>query len=113
MYRITKWPLIAITATLFLTACEEAPNNRFTLDSAALGAAWPLTVPEVVIFCPQPNAPMLETAEGLIALNGVAMAMKAKGLTVDSSLWKDADDGSGAKASLGPLIERALELCKG
>jgi hypothetical protein len=41
------------------------------------------------------------------------MAMKAKGLTVDSPLWKDADGGSGAKASLGPLIERALGLCKG
>lgn len=87
----------------------EVPSNRFTLQSAELGDAWPLTLADVVIYCPQPTAPMLETSSGLIALNGVASGMGAKPLTVDSPIWKDAPGG--AKVSLGPLIAHGLELC--
>lgn len=112
MFRV-KGKFAAVAATLLLAACGEAQSDRAVLTAADLGSAWPLTVDQVTLFCPQPDAPMLETAAGLVALNGAGMAMKAQGLTADSPLWKDAASGSGAKADLGPLIARALGRCKG
>lgn len=101
----------ALVAAMLVAGCGEQPANRITLSAAEFGGSWPLTVDAALLYCPQPNAPMLDTAQGLVALNGVAAGMGGKMLAADSPMWKDSPGGDGIKVSMGPLIERALALC--
>ena len=95
---------------LSLAACSsEAPPK--TLLQTDLGDAWPLTVTEIEVFCPQTSIPLLVTPTGYLAITGAGQATGARGIAPDDAIWRDGQDGT--KSPLGPLIERALNVCGG
>lgn len=101
---------LAACAAVLLAGCgPETPPLIIT--KSELGEAWPLTVAEVKIFCPQPGVPLLDLSDGYLAITGAGAAIGARQMTTDHPLWKDS--GAGAKTPLGPLIARATALCGG
>ena len=104
------WRQLVVTLVLVaLLGCGETGGQAPRLTQAEFGSSWPFTTPEVTLFCPQPNVPLINTSDGYVALTGMGATTGARQLTADSPLW--ASDGSGNKIPLSAVIERALKLC--
>lgn len=102
--------IAAVIGLVWLAGCSaEVPPK--TLLQSDLGDAWPLTVTEIEVFCPQPAIPLLVTPTGYLAITGAGQGTGARGIAPGDAIWRDGP--AGTKASLGPLIERALKVCGG
>ena len=97
------------------TTTTSAPVER-NVSSAALGGAWPLTVPGGTLSCQGPGAVSFETDEGIVyAVNPAGVSWSER----NNLAWSDvaeiqADDpgAAGRKMKLAPLIAAGLRLCR-
>ena len=107
--------LLLVGATAALVGCgSQNKSNEVTITKQDFGEDWPFTVDEGVLagngsdgFCE-----VLFTTGGVTyAVNGTA---KATGQYADiNEIWADdpSTPGLSLKVSMGPVIDRGLELC--
>lgn len=101
-------------AGAFSFAAVAAQQELISADN--LGGDWPFTFEEGYVACHAGNAVTVMDAETgrMYPLNGAAKG-KASALGLDDleALWLDNPEIAGTKVSVGAVIERGLELCKG
>jgi hypothetical protein len=124
MWRRRVLGLLSMVALACKGASPErpaTPHNKLT--RADLRDAWPFKVDEVELGCRDLGL-RTSTGDGLpalyfvaggvtYALNGTAKSHADKqGWQADfRALWRDDPANPGAKVSVGPLLERARQLC--
>jgi hypothetical protein len=93
-----------------LTGCGGSESHG-SVSKADMGSDWPLTVDSGTLHC-DALAVTFEAPDGTeYALNGVARDQTD--LPDIEPIWApDPESGGGLKKSIGPLIDRGLELCK-
>ncbi len=103
-------------ATVILVACEA--NDPIMVTSAEFGDAWPFHASEATLYCEGPRAIWAEIGGQYYALNPLApqwVAEQHPDITLNDldTVWRDNPDRTGAKADLGPVMDRALAICDG
>jgi hypothetical protein len=103
---------LALAGLFSSTAMAAGPQ---LISAEQFGGDWPFTVEEMHLSCFPGRALVVSDAETgvMYPLNGVASAKAgALGLEPIGKVWRDDPGNSGAKISLGPVIEQGLLLCK-
>ncbi len=90
----------------WLAACTN--SSGVTVTKQELGDKWPLTVDSAKLEC-RNSAAIAHVNGKTYALNGFA---EQKGYPDIRPVRRDDPKFKGLKVSIGPLIKRALELCK-
>ena len=89
-------------------------KNPAYVFKCQFGNEWPLTVPQGIVSCrdkPGTNVQILTFFDPDAkewALNGIA---SGAGYPKIDPIWRDDDSGLGLKVDIGPLIERASDVC--
>ena len=99
-------------AGLFSSAALAAQQDLISAED--FGDAWPFTFEEGYVACHTGRAVTVMDAESgrMYPLNGAAKG-KASALGLDdlARVWRDDPKNTGAKVSVGSVIERGLLLC--
>ena len=98
--------ILAIASVL--VACG---NNGVEVTESEFGNEWPLTVSSGSISCLNEGGTKLALFEHngqTYQLNGAA---QSRGYTSINAIWKDNPNIPGAKMSIAPLINAALNEC--
>ncbi len=97
---------VAPLFVFWLAACTN--SSGVTVTKQELGDKWPLTVDSVKLECR--NLAAIAHVNGkTYALNGMA---KHKGYPDIRPVWRDHPKFKGLKVSIGPVLDRAVDLCK-
>lgn len=101
---------------LLLLGCSKASDTKGEssgqVSRATLGDEWPLTVEAGELRCDGSGgvgAVTFTAAGKTYAVNGIA---KQRGIQAIDPIWAPNPSIPGTKKSIGPLIDRGLELCK-
>jgi hypothetical protein len=108
-------PLIAILALGMVGCAEETPatGNTVEVTRAEYGEEWPLTVDRGIVGC-EADAVTFTAPDGEVyGVNGHALA---RGSQEIDPIWRAAPDQFDPdftlRVSIGPLLDRGLELCE-
>lgn len=107
---VTLRSVVLLGLALVALSCGS-DDDAGVVTARDLGADWPLTVDSATLACDGSDGmgDATATVNGkTYALNGLA---KGAGLPPIDEIWKADPDLPGLKKSIGPLIDRALELC--
>lgn len=130
MHSTTLRRLAAIAAVCSLAGCGSdsepaatskpapapaaAQQSLALIDQDTFGAEWPFTQPEMHLACLQGSAVVvMDVNTGVMyPVNGVANGKAASmGMQPLESVWRDSPTLPGTKISIGPVIQRGLDLC--
>lgn len=111
--------LLAAALSVGVLGCGSAsadPSRGATVTRADFGDRWPFTVDQGVLRCEPPSQVVFSSGGVDYAVNGMARGdMRARGWQEIDGIWAPNTDpevaGMDLKISVGPLIERGLELC--
>ena len=96
-------------AALLGAGCGSGSHDNSIEVHARDFDRWPLTVDEGTLRCEGAGSVTFEAGGQTYAVNGTARGLDA-GSDIDI-IWADDPDVDGLKLSIGPLINRGLELC--
>lgn len=109
---VLRWLRIVLLAGLLAACSSGAQEVRVT--QAEFGDEWPFSVPDGTLRCEGSGGSGAVTFEAQGRLYGVNGTAKSKGLPGIEPIWvaDPAAPGLGLKKSVGPIIDRGLQLCQ-
>ena len=100
-----------LTGALIAVLTVPAVAESVKVTKAEYGNDWPFTVDEGRIGCKQGIAPYFSVHGIQYALTGFGQSLGMKPLYPTTALWRDDPAYPGTKVNLGPIMEKAKELC--
>ncbi|GAA3113017.1 hypothetical protein GCM10020001_035040 [Nonomuraea salmonea] len=114
--------LVSIVPFLALASCGlsppdypsggASPDNVRTVTRIEFGKNWPLTTDSAQVRCDGPRV----AAQAKLIVDGTTYGLNGnalnEGLPRPDPVWADDPGIDGAKISIGPLIDAALDLCR-
>ncbi|MDQ3913925.1 MAG: YebY family protein [Actinomycetota bacterium] len=101
---------VAVVTCLLLGACSGAGQEGQKVTADEFGNDWPLTVDEGYLNCEGAGAVTFTDPDGnTYAVNGTALG--ATEYPEIDAIWADSNNDFAPKKSIGPLIDRGLEIC--
>ena len=101
-------PLIVIIAI----ACG---SDGVMVKEEDYGDRWPLTVPEVELFCKGPYAVYVKLGDNRYGVNGIGSTYVENNYSSTSrdieDIWRPNPQIPGSRINIGPLIDDGLKLC--
>lgn len=82
------------------------------MTQAEFGDKWPFSVSEGTLRCEGSGGAGAVTFEAGGKVYGVNGTAKGRGLPGIEPIWLDDSSGLGLKKSVGPIIDRGLQLCR-
>ena len=109
--------LVLVSALMLLSGCTggDGVEEGVELSREDFGDDWPFTIPKGYADCVRGNAAVFRVEldyddylDGTYALTGAAMSA---GYPEINPIWRDNPNIEGAKISIRPIIDIALEEC--
>lgn len=105
--------IIESVLSLGNTVSTSVRKSRGEISKDEFGDKWPLTVSSGKVLCLDGSFVLFVGEGGTYAVNGTARsAMKRKGWRDINDIWKADPEYPEAKISIGPVLNRGLELCR-
>ncbi len=103
---------LIIVGSLFIES-EPPPitgsaQGGLRVTGAEFGDAWPFTVAQGIVDCPEPSTAVFRSGGVAYGLNGIA---DSRGYPDIEPIWRDAEI-AGLKVNIGPMINLALQQCR-